>query len=230
MPSDSSKGRYAGGLDFYEDPFKNSNVRYGDPFDLETPDPFAASAGDPSSSSLVAAAVDPFADSTNVFGSDPFANNSAASSNAGASNSDPFGQNDAFGDKSSSDFFAAKPSDPFGGSGGSSAAANSTLDPFGVRPLSSSSATAADPFGGSGKTFGGGNDPFASDPFGASKGGFSQTDSGRGTADPFGSGGFGGNSSLGLGSAAVDPFTSNSSNFGNDPFRYLYDDYFIIIL
>merc|ERR1719210_558148 len=53
----SGQGRYTG-LDFYEDPFKNSNYRYADPFDENSnSDPFN----------------DPFtASESDVFGSDPF--------------------------------------------------------------------------------------------------------------------------------------------------------------
>ena len=171
--SDSSKGRYTG-LDFYEDPFKNSNVRYGDPFDLETSDPF--SSGKP----------DPFSESGSAFGSDPFTNpNSSDPFGAPASASDPFGHGNAFVNKSANgDFFAAKSSESF--------SSNSNMDPFGsktlsIDPFGSKPAAAVDPFTSSSDPFGSKNfsQTDSRDPFGSSFSG--STGLGTASVDPFSS-------------------------------------------
>ena len=126
------------GLDFFEDPFKNSNYRYGDPFDISTSDPFSNK-------------DDPFAapDSA-VFGADPF-----------SEKADPFGGSaETVAVKSSTEPFA----DPFGVKPAGSS--NTGADPFsGAFGLNHSAkidsfASSSDPFGSSFAT------SFGSDPFG----------------------------------------------------------------
>jgi hypothetical protein len=115
-----SRGAKYQGLDFYEDPFKNSNYRYADPFDSsETSDPFF---------------------SKTIGDDDPFASVPQATS-AGAVAADfsaAFG-GDPFGGSDSGDPFSAAGADPFI----SSARTAGSGDPFAPPPSSS-----ADPFGG----------------------------------------------------------------------------------
>ena len=139
----SGQGRYTG-LDFYEDPFKNSNYRYADPFDENSnSDPFN----------------DPFtASESDVFGSDPFSNSAISDQfknndkndpfaapttentyeNSSLANKDPFGKGD-------SDPFSSKPgADPFGNSFTANFNSAPNMDPF-----------------GSNNNFGSSNDPFS---------------------------------------------------------------------
>ena len=126
--STGNNSRYAG-LDFHEDPFKNSNYRYADPF-AENSDPFGAPdsqvfGSDPFNNSNTAAAADPFkSDSSDPFGAasasennyenskalegaDPFGNSFTASFNTSAPNKDPFGSS-SFGAN-----FGSSGNDPF---------------------------------------------------------------------------------------------------------------------
>ena len=143
LTANSSRGAKHPGLDFYEDPFKNSNYRYADPFDgSENGDPFfskTSSEDDPFASVPPANATVAAADFDAAFGGDPF---------AGGGGGDPFSA-------------ATAAVDPFGG-GGKTAGSG---DPFGPPPGSS----AADPFGGSGGKVR--FDTSSADPFGNSFGG-----------------------------------------------------------
>ena len=120
--SSNNNSRYSG-LDFHEDPFKNSNYRYADPF-AETSDPFAAPDSQVFGSDPFNSATDPFkSDSSDPFGSttsdnnyenskqisdsDPFGNSFTASFNTTAPNKDPFGST-SFGAS-----FSASGNDPF---------------------------------------------------------------------------------------------------------------------
>ena len=149
--------RYAG-LDFAEDPFKDSNYRYGDPFDLDNTkdDPFNQPFKAPQTDSSDAfSKADPF---TSLSGADPFSD----------SKSDPFGS--AFGGESSyensrdpfprpsGDPFSQSESDPF--SPGKAAPARDAADPFGSSFTASfpSAVPTVDPFS-SNNNFG--NDPFS---------------------------------------------------------------------
>merc|ERR1712013_547777 len=136
----SGQRRYTG-LDFYEDPFKNSNYRYADPFEENSNvDPFA----DPFKSEPIS---DPFApvettyENPNLAKNDPFAK----------SDGDPFGKPDfgssadPFGNSFTANFNTAPNVDPFGsnnnfGSNSSSLVAGN--DPFSLtnlKPLASNS-------------------------------------------------------------------------------------------
>lgn len=147
----SGQGRYTG-LDFYEDPFKNSNYRYADPFEENAnADPFA----------------DPFnAPESQVFGSDPFSNSAAVSDPfKSESTSDPFAPTENTYENSNlakNDPFAKSDNDPF-----SKIDKGSSSDPFGNSFTANfNSVPNVDPFGsnnnfGSSNSFVSGNDPFS---------------------------------------------------------------------
>jgi hypothetical protein len=146
----SGQGRYAG-LDFYEDPFKNSNYRYADPFEENAnTDPF----------------VDPFnAPESQVFGSDPFSNNGGSDPFKSGPASDPFSPVENTYENSSlakNDPFAKSEGDPFG-----KPDQESSSDPFGNSFTANfKSAPNVDPFGsnnnfGSSNSYMTGNDPFS---------------------------------------------------------------------
>ena len=149
----SGQRRYTG-LDFYEDPFKNSNYRYADPFEENSnADPFA----------------DPFnAPESQVFGSDPFSNNGGSTSDPFKSEpiSDPFAPVENTYENSNlakNDPFAKSDGDPFG-----KPDFGSSADPFGNSFTANfNTAPNVDPFG-SNNNFGSnssslvaGNDPFS---------------------------------------------------------------------
>ena len=107
------QSRYSG-LDFHEDPFKNSNYRYADPF-AENSDPFGAPdsqvfGADPFNSS---SASDPFKSDTRDPFSAPAENNYE---NSKSINSDSFGNadRDPFGSSFTANFSSAPNKDPFG--------------------------------------------------------------------------------------------------------------------
>ena len=145
----SGQKRYTG-LDFYEDPFKNSNYRYADPFEesgsadpFNKPDPFSAPANQ-------AFGADPF--SSSVVKSDPFTSDSRSS--------DPFAPAPADAPYENSKLTI---SDPFGSSQfepSEQSVTNSSSDPFGNSFTSLNSAPNADPFGSS-NNFSSSNDPFS---------------------------------------------------------------------
>lgn len=168
--SAGTRGSLYPGLDFYEDPFKNSNYRYADPFDSgDTSDPFFAkttseddtfAAGPHANAGVVVdfdaafgGGGDPFAssggDPFSAAGSDPFSG--AGSRTVG--NSDPFApMSGSVADPFSAAAagvakFDTSATDPFGNSfGGSafSASQNNKLDSsFGVN---SNAAFSNDPF------------------------------------------------------------------------------------
>jgi len=146
----SGQGRYTG-LDFCEDPFKNSNYRYADPFEEDAnTDPFA----------------DPFnAPESQVFGSDPFSNTSSTTDPFKSdTTSDPFAASENTYENSTSaknDPFAKSDVDPF------SKMDKSSADPFGNSFTATfNTVPNVDPFGsnnnfGSNGNFGSGNDPFS---------------------------------------------------------------------
>lgn len=146
----SGQARYTG-LDFYEDPFKNSNYRYADPFEENTnSDPF----------------MDPFnAPESQVFGSDPFANSAMNDPFKSEKVSDPFApaentyensnlaKNDPFVNKDTDPFNKSEtsgPADPFGNSFTANFNTVPNVDPF----------ASNNNFGAS-NSFGSGNDPFS---------------------------------------------------------------------
>lgn len=215
--ADSFADRYAG-LDFFEDPFKNSDYRYGDPFDISTSDPFSDK-DDPFASSDSAV----FGPDSASFSTDPF-NGKDAPKTFGA---DPFNDQDVpktfgaepFNGKDDSSSFGA---DPFNG--------KDTPKSFGADPFNGkddSKSFGADPFNGKDDPFGpesilpsappSTNDPFApttntttsSDPF---TGAFGKMDTFGSGSDPFGSS-FSTTDTFGGGSN--NNFNNNS---GSDPF------------
>lgn len=147
----SGQRRYTG-LDFYEDPFKNTNYRYADPFEEN-------------------ANTDPFADPFNgpesqVFGADPFSNNGGSDPFKSEQKSDPFAPVENTYENSNlakNDPFAKSEVDPFGKSD-----FGSSSDPFGNSFTANfNTAPNVDPFG-SNNNFGSnssnfvtGNDPFS---------------------------------------------------------------------
>lgn len=161
----SGEGRYTG-LEFCEDPFKNSNYRYGDPFDIENAndDPFSKPFSAPQSDPLDAfgSKIDPFSNNNGV---DPFKGD-----NGQAPKSDPFAS--AFGPDTSYENSSRIPSDPFASDpftgmnvNSSSNSTQESSDPFGssfTATFSSTSPT-TDPFhnNNNNKFSSGGNDPFS---------------------------------------------------------------------
>ena len=162
----SGEGRYTG-LEFCEDPFKNSNYRYGDPFDIENAndDPFSKPFSDPQSDSLDAfgSKADPFSSNNSV---DPF-----KIDNGLKPKSDPFAS--AFGPETSYENSSRIPSDPFASDpftgakavNSSTSSTQDSSDPFGssfTAAFSSNSST-TDPFHNNNNKFSssGGNDPFS---------------------------------------------------------------------
>ena len=165
----SGEGRYTG-LEFCEDPFKNSNYRYGDPFDLENAneDPFSEPFEAPKSE-----APDAYGRSGYAFGgkTDPFSDASAADpfKSEEAPQSDPFasafGPDSSYENSSRIDPFSksesSSSSDPFGPSKPSFDTSGS--DPFGNSFASSFNAAVpnVDPFGSNNNFSSGGHDPFS---------------------------------------------------------------------
>ena len=206
-----SSGRYSG-LDFQEDPFQNADVRYADPFGMDSnSDPFAA----------VSKPADPFTNSaSNVFGSDPFS--------SAATTSDPFGGPDTAGNSSDpfggastvpTDAFGSSSSDLFSGKPAVSSPTFSSSDPFSSRPTSNTNSSHA-AFGASKP------DPFSPthsgasvDPFGSKPASNNNTMDNY-SNDPFGnsfSGSAFSSSSSAFGSSSISNSNFNSSS--NDPFR-----------
>lgn len=149
-PFSDGKSRYSG-LDFHEDPFKNNNYRYADPF-AENSDPF----GQPDSQVFGA---DPFSStSSDPFKSepsDPFAAVGAVKDNnyenSKSIKEDSFGDSDPFGGSFSASFNPAPNKDPFGSSSfGSSFGASGGKDPFSLTNLKP--ATPSSELAGPGKT------------------------------------------------------------------------------
>ena len=131
----TGKARYSG-LEFSEDPFKNNNYRYADPFE-ENSDPFSAPdsqvfGSDPFASS---ASADPFKSEP----SDPFSPQDNTYENSRNLKTDPFGKSDTdpFGSSFSSSFNSAPNKDPFGSNSFGSSAGNfgTSNDPFSLTNL-----------------------------------------------------------------------------------------------
>ena len=125
-------------MEFSEDPFKNNNYRYADPFE-ENSDPFSAPdsqvfGSDPFASS---APVDPFKSEP----SDPFSPQDKTYENSLNIKSDPFGKSDSdpFGSGSFSPSFNSAPNkDPFGSNifgANTSSNFSSSNDPFSLTNL-----------------------------------------------------------------------------------------------
>ena len=202
-PTHSNRPNYSG-LEFNEDPFKDADHRYGDPFELEGGDDPFNSEQDP----FTASVDDAFGTLPKQNKPKPATANNAWDDPWAASSSDPLNSNtlddsfDPFSAKSlkktvakpsnasATDPFSwgksdQKTSDPFGAN-----SAKTTEDPFGASaaksadPFGSSSAKSTDPFG-SPKT----SDPFgsnaawAADPFSAVQ---VQVSKSKTSADPFG--------------------------------------------
>ena len=177
--SGNQQPRYSG-LDFQEDPFKNSNYRYADPF-AENSDPFGAPDSQVFGADPFNSTSDPFKSETaDPFGSkteNNYENSKSLSSDAfgdtsntnafGPSSMDAFGTNsptDAFGSKSQTDAFGASSSDAFGAPSKEDAFGSS--DPFGssfTANFSNAPAPNRDPFGSTSfnSNFGSSNDPFS---------------------------------------------------------------------
>lgn len=222
-------------MEFQDDPFKDSNHRYGDPFDIEGADPFKDTETDPFTASVDDAFgtlprkkeqvwggdTDPFVMSGGVKPA-PVSNNLDDSFDPFSAKNlskdpfqDTFGGKSAFGGKSTSDDPFGQP-DPFAGSPkkDNNTAKKDAFDPFG-----SSSTPKKDTF----DAFG--SDPFASnnqkpanfepfnnkDPFAGSP----KKDNKKETFDPFGS-------STGW---STDPFSAapsvQKSKTSIDPFSNL---------
>merc|ERR1719347_385970 len=153
-PKANGSDRYAG-LEFFEDPFKNTNYRYGDPFDAENAnaDPFS----------------EPFSAPENkVFGSDPFSasdpfKNDSQSSDMFSSDSNNYeNSSSAAPVGSNSDPFSKAGNDPFSGVN-SSGNGNTSSDPFG-NSFTTSFGTGVpnvDPFGSNNNFASSSNDPFS---------------------------------------------------------------------
>ena len=147
-PFSDGKSRYSG-LDFHEDPFKNSNYRYADPF-AENSDPFGA----PDSQVFGA---DPFSSTTDPFKSesnDPFSGVGTVKDNnyenSKSIKEDAF-ESDPFGNSFSASFNPVPNKDPFGSSSFSSNfGASGGNDPFSLTNLKP--ATPSSELAGPGKT------------------------------------------------------------------------------
>jgi hypothetical protein len=135
----TARGANFHGLDFYEDPFKNSNYRYADPFEGgETgDDPFSPKTtsenDDPFASVPNATAAGLVADFDSAFGGDPFGAadpfSAAQTFNGGSSRTAAAVVGDPFSPPPSS---TAVPADPFGGGfGGAKFDTSAAVDPFG---------------------------------------------------------------------------------------------------
>lgn len=134
-------------MDFFEDPFKNSNYRYGDPFDLENAD------NDPFSEPLNAP-------DNKAFGSDPFASDPFKRDN---NSSDPFAPDNTYENSAHNDPFSKNDNDPFSGSSQVAAPVNNSIDPFGSSFTSAFSGGIpnVDPFGTNNNFGSTANDPFS---------------------------------------------------------------------
>lgn len=156
----SGKGRYTG-LEFCEDPFKDSNYRYGDPFDLENAndDPFTepfksdnAFAGDSNADPFAAAAAnsnDPFKSENSAAKSDPFGST--------------FGPDITYENSSQiQDPFSKSDSDPFSAATKASAPLDNS-DPFGnsFTATFNTAVPNVDPFGSNNNFSAVGSDPFS---------------------------------------------------------------------
>ena len=119
-------------MDFQEDPFKNNNYRYADPFQ-ENADPFSAPDSQVFGSDPFSPSVDPFKGEP----SDPFSPQENAYENSrNIKTADPFGKSetDPFGSSFSSSFNSAPNKDPFGSN--NSFSTNTTGNSFGNDPFS----------------------------------------------------------------------------------------------
>ena len=128
-PFGGGKARYSG-LDFQEDPFKNNNYRYADPFQ-ENSDPFSAPDSQVFGADPFSASADPFRGEP----SDPFSPQENAYENSRNMKTDPFGKSetDPFGSSFSSSFNSAPNKDPFGSNNSFS---SNTGNNFGNDPFS----------------------------------------------------------------------------------------------
>lgn len=154
----SGEGRYTG-LDFCEDPFKNSNYRYGDPFDLENAnaDPFNEPFQAPQSDSVPAfgGKSDPFASSA----PDPFSSENQSRGDPFAS---AFGSESSYENSSRIDPFSKNDTDPFSSSKLAPVSSDSS-DPFGSSFTASFNTAVpnVDPFGSNNNFGSPSNDPFS---------------------------------------------------------------------
>lgn len=121
-------------MDFQEDPFKNNNYRYADPFQ-ENADPFSAPDSQVFGSDPFSASVDPFKGEP----SDPFSPQENAYENSRNMKTDPFGKSetDPFGSSFSSSFNSAPNKDPFGSNNSFSTNSGNNFgnDPFSLTNL-----------------------------------------------------------------------------------------------
>lgn len=153
-PTPTHKSRYgAAVLEFNDDPFKDANHRYGDPFEIEGADPFTNESADPFTAPVESAfgrshqqqqTADFFA-TTKPSQNDPFASNwdsfdqkasPAASSAWGGSKNN---LDDSFDPFSAKNNLSKSNEDPFG-------ASSSNWDPFNVPVVVSRSKTSSDAF------------------------------------------------------------------------------------
>ena len=165
--------RYSG-LEFNEDPFKDANHRYGDPFDIEGADPFVEDNFDPFTANVHDAFGTSSTTSTLRKEKKPLPHEEPSNTNA-------FPAFDAWGDNKLPASFSKPSSDPWGGQSANPTSTNldDSFDPFSLKNQLKQNNNNKNDFG---------SDPFSQsnfssnntkDPFGSSSDAFSNT------SDPF---------------------------------------------